>query len=408
MNRTIVIGLVVFVTVVLPAAAQGNIASFSDTTGNHVFYVSNDRSGINGGNIHEFSLIGGQSVDTDVTRLANTSWAGFGTITAFSNSNGQHVFYIGGTDYHVHQLYWSFSRSSESGLDWTKLAGTAPPALASPLTGFSNARGEHVYYTAWNSATQNSHVHHLFASGFGKPIDEDLTVKARPDSNCASPNSMLTSFADGTTELVYYVGPTGHICEMALYLGVEGSYDLTGAALAMTGSPLTGFADASGQNEFYLGTNQHVYMLRLSPTGVWTNPDLTAQLGGMPAVPDSLTSFSNIKGQHVYYVDSNQHVNQINVTTSTLLDLTALYGGGGATAMPLNRSECQWGTSLSSISNDTGGGEDVYYIGTDQHVYQLRFYYPDGNVWYNGDQTALHHGALAGEQGFPLGWCLIS
>jgi hypothetical protein len=222
---------------------------------------------------------------------------------------------------------------------------------------------------------------------------------------------MLTSYADGTTELVYYVGPTGHLCELALYLGGEGSYDLTymsGATPAMAGSPLTGFADASGQNEFYLGTNQHVYLLRLSPSGVWTNRDLTAQFGGSPAVPDSLTSFSNAKGQHVYYVDNNQHVNQINVTTSTLLDLTARYGGGGANAMPLKQAQCQDGTSLSSISNDSGGGEDVYYIGTDLHVYQFRFYYPDGNVWYNGDQTASHHGAPAGEQGFPVGWCHIA
>jgi hypothetical protein len=171
MNRTIALGLVVLVTGASAAVAQDNIASFSDATGDRVLYVANDRGAINGGDIHEFSLNAGQPVDTDLTKLTNTGFAAYSTLTAFSDSNGQHAFFVGGADYHIHQLFFSFSLGSESGLDWTKLAGNAPLAQALPLTGFSNARGEHVYYTVWDSATRLVHVHHLFAKTDRRGLD---------------------------------------------------------------------------------------------------------------------------------------------------------------------------------------------------------------------------------------------
>lgn len=417
MKRQITLGVLALVLVALRATGQ-NVTSFSDSSGDRVLYVASGAGGDYGGDIHEFWLYGTQPVDTDLTRWFSSEWAVYGSLTSYSDANGQHVFYIGGKDFHVHQLYWSFTSRNESDLDWTFLAG-APLALpGSNLTGFSNARGEHVYYS-----TSDSHVHHLYAMAAARPIHEDLTVKAGPASNCASLNSVLTSFSDGSTELVYYVGSSGHVCELGgwpqmslvwnpflrrwvqVSVWQESSFDLTamaGGTPAIPGSPLTGFSDANGQHVFYLGTNQHVYQLCLSRSGAWSNPDLTAQFGRDPAAGDSLVSLSNASGEQVFYTDIYQQVVQINLTFG-------YYLFESPPTMPLNRGECQPGTSLATISSDAMGREDVYYIGQDQHVYNLQGSPTGTGVrWYvNGDQTAVHGGVPAGPQGFPLGWCLI-
>jgi hypothetical protein len=413
MTRKIIFSMLTLVMVTVPAAAQygGNLTSFSDRSGDRVLYIA-DTSPY-GGDVHQFWLNGTQPVDTDGTqwyRSMGSTWAQFGSLTSFSDGDGQHVFYIGGTDHHIHQLRWSWSTSSGSDTDWTAMAGSQLLSGGN-LTGFSDGRGQHVYYIALNSSTLNWDIHHIFAVGAGKPIDENLTLIAGPGSTCASPQSVLTSYSDGSTELVYYVGPTGHICELAgsqttwwvwdpqlrrwvpRTFWTDSSYDLTALSAstpAMVNSPLTGFADANGQNEFYVGTNHHVYQLRLSRTGVWFNQDLTAKFGGKPAAGDSLTSFSNSFGEQVFYAGTDQHVYRINLTAQTpTSDLTTL--DGGALAMPLNPSVCQFGTSLATIASDTTGLA-VYYIGVDQHVYRLNHL---GAL----DQTATYGGVAAGLPG---------
>jgi len=440
MIRKIVFGVLALVMVALPSVAQygGNLSSFSDRSGDRVQYISNQNS--YGGDIHAFWLNGTQPVDTDATTwysAMGSEWALFGSLTSFSDGNGQHSFYIGGPDFHIHQLYWSWSTSSGSDLDWTKLAG-APMAFSNNgLTGFSNSRGQHAYYTEW---PWNGHIHHLYAVGAAKPIDEDLTVKAGPGPTCANPNGALTSFSDGSTELVYYIGPSGHICELAgwpqtswvwnswlrrwvqVTVWKESSFDLTalsGGTPAMLFSPLTGYSDANGQNVFYLDPNHHIYQLHLSRSGTWSNPDLTAQFGGgNPAQAASLTAFSVCAAQVaaacaweelVSYLDNSNNVNLITIPLGLhQVIYPALWDAG---AMPMNTGACQFGTSLASISSDVSGGADVYYIGSDQHVYKIHAYPGELDFRYFvypwADQTITYNGVAAGQQGSPLGWCLI-
>ena len=107
---------------------------------------------------------------------------------------------------------------------------------------------------------------------------------------------------------------------------------------------------------------------------------------------DSLTSFSNAWGEQVFYVDSNQHVNLINFAYGANQDLSR--NVGGTLAQPL-LGGCTSGASMTSISSDDKGGEDVFYVGADQHVYE--FHYEGGITWLNIDLTRADGGLPAGQ-----------
>lgn len=405
MGRKIALSVLALVSIALPAAAQsGNLTSFSDRSGDRVLYIAGDN--LFGGDIHQF-----QPYDIDGTKgLTGSTWAVFGSLFSLSDADGQHNFYIGGTDAHVHQMRWSWSTSSASDMDWTAKAFGAPMAnWRSNLTGFSNARGQHVYYIVFNPPTGNFEIHHIYAAGAGTPTHENLTAMA--GASCpASANSRLTSYSDGTTELVYYVSAKGHLCELAWYNGTEGSYDLTamsGTPLAMVGSPLTGLADAGGQNEFYIGADRHVHFLTLTRNGQWLRTDLTATDGGGLAAGDSLTSFIKGGGIQVFYAGTDQNLYAIfpfSGPTGVVQNLSLL---GARQPTMFSGNFCQPGTSLATISTDANGNEDLYYIGDDQNVWKLQvvWNYSTGDISYvlPSDETSIYGGALAGRPGY--GYC---
>lgn len=99
-----------------------------------------------------------------------------------------------------------------------------------------------------------------------------------------------------------------------------------------------------------------------------------------------MTGFSNQWGTQVFYVDGSQHVNRINVKALTYDTLAV----GGSLTMPTNNGGCPSGASLSGISSDDHGGQDVFYIGTDQHVWELHS--NDGVTWAAHDLTQTYGG----------------
>jgi hypothetical protein len=406
MTRKIVFSVLALVFVTLPATAQNQwLTSFKDAFGDHIYYQE-FRAFAYDSDVHQLWPTG--SSDFDMNQLVSSGYASYGNynpqalpespVVSFGNTRGQHVYYFGlvgdgSGAWHVHHIFWNASTSAVSNEDLNELAGTSPMVVPiDSLTGFSNSRGEHVYYVS----TGDNHVHELQWFVLSE-FDWDLTAQARPSAACAYPTSQLTSFNDSQSvaELLYYVGPTNHLCELAWYQGGYSSYDLTAlcsslcptGSLPMLNSPLTGFADAGGQHVLYLGKNQHVNQMLVSKNGL-SNQDLTNRFGGPLAVADSLTSFSNASGPQAFYADIHQHVHQININNGPDRDLTRLFGG--TPAMP--RSVCG-GTSLASISSDDKGSEDVFYIGADQHVYEIHFF---GGPWANFNLTAMDGGKLAG------------
>jgi len=180
--------------------------------------------------------------------------------------------------------------------------------------------------------------------------------------------SALTSVTDSAGDMhVYYFGSNNHVYELAWFGGSWHPRDVTGDAggqLAVTGSVLTSIADGAGDmHVYYLSSNNHVCELAWFG-GSWHPRDVAGDAGGQPAVAGSvLTSITDGAGDmHVYYLGSNNHVYELawNSGCWNPRDVTGDAGGQLATS----------GSVLTSIT-DGAGDMHVYYLGSNNHVCEL-------------------------------------
>jgi len=406
MTKKVVLTLLALAVTVLPAAAQNQfLTSFVDSAGPHVYYQAWSPPYDLWQIAPTFPWSGDMNSLSVCTNMGNPPPENWGNspspLASFADFQGQHVVYIDNhqADLHVHDLQISSCLGvgvpgvGAANEDMSILAAVSAGGVfpsepnGRSLTAFSDDRGKHYYYTG-----VDGHVHHIFfrywcPSSCWPISHEDLTdlVWGTLPPACGFVNSALTGFSDKTVspniELVYYVGGSGHLCELAWYQGGEQSYDLTamcgsgcgdGPPQPMLNSPLTGFTDSDGQHLFYLDSHSlswtdgiHVHESVVGPNGLSTQ-DLTARSRGNWAAANSLTSFSDAFGPQVFFVDISNHVNQLNAKALTNKDLTASFGGALI------------GTSLTG-SFDQWGREDVFYISWDQHVWQLHS--EDGSTW---------------------------
>jgi hypothetical protein len=173
---------------------------------------------------------------------------------------------------------------------------------------------------------------------------------------------------------------------------------LTNAPVAVSGSALTSAFDHTTNyaHAYCLGTNHHVY--EVYGTGsAWVSDDATAMAGAPVAVSGSaLTSFidntNNSSIPHVFYLGTNQNVYELYYTYTGGWhsdDPTALAGAPSAAG----------GSSLSSflfylVSNNVLiTGMEVFYEGTNQQVYELSW--QGGRFWSEQVPTILAHAPTA-------------
>jgi hypothetical protein len=92
--------------------------------------------------------------------------------------------------------------------------------------------------------------------------------------------------------------------------------------------------------------------------------------------------------RHVFYEDSGGHVHQLYSTASgwSDVDLTAL------TNAPIAELNSGYSTGLTSVLDGASNYVHVYYVGGNQHVYEL---YGTGTTWHYDDPTALAGGVAA-------------
>jgi len=210
----------------------------------------------------------------------------------------------------------------------------------------------------------------------------DYGTFAQPPSAVAGP----AAFSDATGAHAFYLGTNQHVYQLYFSSSTHTwtNSDLTamtGNTLAASGSALAGFSDSFGEHAFYLGTNQHVYQLYFSfSTDTWANYDLTAMTGNTLAASGSaLAGFSDSFGEHAFYLGTNQHVYQLYFSSSTDTwanqDLTAVTGDTLAAS----------GSKLAGFSDSSG--EHAFYLGTNQQVFQL--YWTSTTGWQNQDLSAL-------------------
>jgi hypothetical protein len=342
-------------------------------------------------NQHVYELYwGGQFwMRGDITAVTgNTLTASSSRVSSWINSAGGHAVYYVGTSQHVYELYWDGNQWTKA--DLTAATGNTLALSTSPLTSFNTAGGGHaVYYLG-----SNQHVYELYWNGSSWSNGD---VTAATGNTLASSTGGLTSWLNSAgAHATYFVGANQHIYELYWNGSTWTKADLTAATgntLASTGTQLTGFNTTGGGHAiYYLGTNQHVYELYWNGSS-WSNGDVTAATGNtLASSTGGLTSFLDSGGGHAtYYVGANQHVYELywNGSAWTNGDLSAVTGNTLA----------QLGSAVTCFS--TGFGHAVYFIATDQHVYEL---YWDGSAWNKADLTAATSGALASMKGLASFW----
>jgi len=296
-----------------------------------------------------------------------------------------HSFYLDANQ-HVIDL----SLSSAGGWQKQDLTALTNAGLAesdSALTGLVDSAGNgRVFYVS-----TNHHVLQLKLDTTNTWTQGDVMVQAGT-SNTAATGSALTSFGAAGSSAVHvlYLDASQHVNDLARTSagssGVWANQDLTAltsAGLAVPGSALTGFVDGLGNGRaFYVGTNHHVLQLKLDTTNIWTQGDVMVQAGiSTTAVTGSALTSLGAAGSsaiHVLYLDASQHVNDLARTSAgssgiwSNQDLTALTSAGLAVS----------GSSLTGLVDSLGNGR-VFYVGTNQHVLQLKL--DTANAWTQGD-----------------------
>jgi hypothetical protein len=295
-------------------------------------------------------------------------------LTSFSDNAGAHAFYVG-TNQNVYQLIWT-SATGWVDQNLTNVSGGTLAAPASKLAGFADGAGEHAFYFG-----PNQHVYQLIWTSATGWNNQDLT--AITGNTLAASGSAVAGFSDGAGEHAFYLGTNRHVYQL-IWTSATGwnNQDLTaitGNTLAASGSAVAGFSDGAGAHAFYFGPNQHVYQLIWTSATGWNNQDLTTQTGGKLAESGTgLTAFSDSSGEHAFYLGTNQHVYQLIWTSATgwnNQDLTAITGNTLAEA----------GSALTGFADSVG--EHTFYLGTNQHVYQLIWTGATG--WSNQDLTTI-------------------
>jgi RHS repeat-associated protein len=161
---------------------------------------------------------------------------------------------------------------------------------------------------------------------------------------------------------------------------------------AASGSPLTSVVTSdSSSHTFYVDSSRHIYQIYWSSASGWVNEDLTAITDNTPAGSGSgLTSTLMLNGSvHVFYLGSNQHIYDLSWSSAqgwANYDLSAITGNILAAA----------GSALSSAAMSDGtsdGSVHVFYFGTNQHVYDISW--SGGQGWANTDLSTITGNTLA-------------
>lgn len=251
--------------------------------------------------------------------------------------------------------------------------------------------GLHGFSFATPSALLNGASHSLSARFEGSSTNLSLSPASLSCHNHLD-NASFT-LASGAAHS-FYLDVNRHVIDLALSTaGVWSKQDLTtltGTGAAVADSALAAMLDAAGNGRvFYIGSNQHVWQLKLSTASVWSSVgDMTSAAGSTKTVAtgSSLVAIGPAAGSaiHVLYLDSTQHVNDLRRTvpdpgTWSSQDVTTLTGVGSALS----------GSTLAGMV-DAAGIVRTFYVGTNQHVWQLKL--DTTNVWADSGDTMVKAG----------------
>jgi photosystem II stability/assembly factor-like uncharacterized protein len=157
------------------------------------------------------------------------------------------------------------------------------------------------------------------------------------------------------------------------------------AGSALAGFPLGPLLGPNSKHVFFIGTDKYLHELDFVAGGIWHDNDLTTLARAVPPIPTSalagfpLGPLLGPNSKHLYFIGTDNHVYELYFTAGTdwvFNDLTSL-------------ARAKQPTPTSALAGH-GFGDDskhVFFIGTDNHVHEL-FIAGDGR-WADNDLTTL-------------------
>jgi RHS repeat-associated protein len=312
----------------------------------------------------------------DLTELTEAALPMAGSaLSAVFQAGAIHVFYQGANQ-RIYDMNWT--GSAWQNLDLTALAGAtgASGTKISALVGGANSpmafyegTNQHFYMVYWvASANAWSNV--------------DLNSVPGATTFMAL-NSSVSSAAFGSGLYGFYLGTNQDLITIYWSGSAWLTADITalsGAAPATTGSALTSFSPAGSSPlmNFYEGPSQHIYSIYWnSGTNTWQSADFSTP--NVAATSSALAN--NPAGPHAFYLRSTQYLYDANWNGSAWVnsDLTSL---SSSTVVPAA------GSSLSSHGTSDGNTSNIFFEGTNQHIYHT-YYKPSAPGWFNEDLLTI-------------------
>jgi hypothetical protein len=183
---------------------------------------------------------------------------------------------------------------------------------------------------------------------------------------------------------VFYLGTEGHVHELWYSGGIWNAADPTaaaGAPNAAAGSDIAAQINtiATTDEVFYLGADQHVHELWES-SGIWYATDPTAAAGAPNAAAGTNVAVhinTIASTDEVFYLGTDQHVHELWCSSGIwhAADPTAAAGALNAAS----------GSPIVAQTNTIASSDEVFYMGTDRHVHEL---WCSSGIWYAADPTA--------------------
>jgi hypothetical protein len=287
------------------------------------------------------------------------------------------VYYLGSNS-NLYQLAWS------GGWTWLQATGTNNRPSVVPGTQFAAYvntiyNGDEVFYVV--DSNGNSHIEQLWGSSLSPT---DLTIAA--GGKTLAPGTSPVGYIDPVagTDNVFYIG-TDQRVHALVWSPVPGwkesaQLDAITPPSVAVGSPLSGHIKTCSNGQvcsdeiFYIGANQHVYELwSWSQTPGWQFVDVTIANGTKPvaAAGSPLGGFNDTAAgiDAIFYLGTNQHLYELLFDSSgqwTSVDITQnLLNEGLAVAL------AGVGSSLTAHLNTLDQTEEVFFLDSNQNVQEF-------------------------------------
>lgn len=292
------------------------------------------------------------------------------TLAGYEDStlSQQNLFYRG-TDQHIYLKYYKATQSGWATLDVTSASGAPVAGSGSAISSFKDptTNEQHVLFEA-----ANQHIYDLFAPAANMQSWQSSDLNAITGSAVAATGASIAALYDNVNKIrfVFYVGADQHINLLYWYYGWY-SKDVTavsGGPLAAAGSALSVAKDDARAFEhlYYEGVDQHIHELFTvtNPNSIYIMDD-TAAANALPAAVNApITSFYDQANaiEHVFYLGADYHVHHLFFTTYWQAeDITPL----------LLLPTAAYGSSMSSFQDTVNKQQHVFFVGSDQHLYQI-------------------------------------